>query len=455
MMRIFLIYALFLLLFSGCAQKRFEVLDLNDSEVRDLKELPQNPLAYIKNHQEHSDQEHSELYASQLEYEKKYYRIWDTLIDVNVTEVMWPHRIYNASRAFYGINLKRVESSFYERILERANFNDYMSIAKKALTVQGTDIRAFPTSKVLLKHPNKPGEGYPFDYLQNSYIAANKPLLVSHFSDDKKWAFVFSSFTSGWVKSEDIVLLTENDANVWMRAKQVHLFQDKEPVVDDEGYLFELRIGMMLPLVDENDDYYTLLAVKRGDLYTPVYKKLKVQKKYASTKPLAFSNDNIVKILFQLQKSVYGWGGMYGERDCSATMRDYFAPFGIWIGRNSSVQAKAGRVIELDGLEEDAKKALIKKEAVPFETLLYRRGHIMLYLGTYNGKIIVFQNLWGIKTRKGEQTGRVVIGRAVYSSLDIGRGVAYYDEESSLIKKLKSMNIVTLMAEKEDNNSSE
>jgi len=51
--------------------------------------------------------------------------------------------------------------------------------------------------------------------------------------------------------------------------------------------------------------------------------------------------------------------------------------------------------------------------------------------------------VWGVKTKKGKQSGRVVIGRAVYSTLDLGSDLPYYDTDASLIKKLKSMNIVT------------
>ena len=427
-----------MLFFGGCTQKRFMVLDLNDSDVRDLNELPQDVSAYVQNLQEHTM-----LLPSQMKYIQKYYRIWNTSVDVSLEEVMWPHRVFNASKDFYGINLNRLGSDFYKRMLLRANFADYMHINKKALTLRGTHIRAFPTSEVLLKDPNIPGEGFPFDYLQNSYIAANKPLLVSHFSSDKKWAFVFSSFTSGWVKSEDIVFVPKSDADVWMHAKQVYIFQDREPVVDADGYLFELRIGMMLPLLKEDKDYYTVLAVSREDLYTPVYKEIKVPKEYASLQPLTFTRKNVLKILSQLQKSRYGWGGMYGERDCSATMRDYFAPFGIWLGRNSNVQAKAGRVISFKGLDDNEKRALIKKEAIPFESLLYRKGHILLYLGTYNDKIIVFQNVWGVKTKDGKKSGRVVIGRAIYSTLDLGEYLPFYDDNAELAKKLRSMNIVT------------
>ena len=438
MAKVFITFVVLALLLGGCAQKRFLVLDLNDSDVRDLKELPQDAAAYVSNLQENTA-----LLPMQLEYTSKYYRIWNTPVDANLTEVMWPHRVFNASKNFYGINLKRLGSDFYERMLSRANFADFMHVNKRALTLHGTNIRAFPTSKVLLKNPNIPGEGFPFDYLQNSYIAANKPLLVSHFSSDKKWVFVFSGFTSGWVKSEDIVFLPQNDADVWMHARQVFVFQDKEPVVDADGYLFTLRIGMMLPLVQEDENYYTVLAAARKDLYTPIYKEIKIPKEYASLQPLAFTRGNVLKILSQLQESRYGWGGMFGERDCSATVRDYFAPFGIWLGRNSNVQAKAGRVISLEDMDEDKRRALIKQEGVPFETLLYRKGHILLYLGTYDDKIIVFQNVWGVKTKKGKKSGRVVIGRAVYSTLDLGESLPYYDGDVTLAKKLKSMNIVT------------
>ncbi len=438
MIKFFTASVVLILLFGGCAQKRFLVLDLNDSDVRDLKKLPQDASAYLANLQESTT-----LLPAQMEYTQKYYRVWNAPVETDLSEVMWPHRVFNASKNFYGINLKRLGSPFYERMLSRANFADYMHINKRALTLRGTYIRAFPTSEVLLKNPNTPGEGFPFDYLQNSYIAANKPLLVSHFSSDKKWVFVFSSFTSGWVKSEDIVFMPKGDADVWMQAKQVYIFKDRESVVDADGYLFDLHIGMMLPLVKEDAHYYTVLAVSREDLYTPVYKEIKVPKEYASLQPLSFTRDNVLKILSQLQKSRYGWGGMYGERDCSATVRDYFAPFGIWLGRNSNVQAKAGRVISFDGLGEEQKREMIKNEALPFETLLYRKGHILLYLGTYKDKIIVFQNVWGVKTKDGKQSGRVVIGRAVYSSLDLGEYLPYYDDDAGLSKKLRSMNIVT------------
>jgi len=144
-----------------------------------------------------------------------------------------------------------------------------------------------------------------------------------------------------------------------------------------------------------------------------------------------------------VSKTNYGWGGMYEQRDCSSMLRDMFAPFGIWLPRNSLQQSKVGRVISLSDLSDEEKINIIKEKAVPFQTLLYKKGHVVLYVGTYNGEIIIFHNTWGIKTKKDGVEGRVIVGKAVFSSLNIGKYVENYDEESSMLKNLISMNIIT------------
>ena len=416
------------------------MLDLNDSKVIELHEMPQDVSAYIKNHQDATT-----LKEAQLGYKERFYGVWQKVPRISKEKAMWAHRVFTEEKKLYGVNLKRLDRSFFMKMEQNADFDAYMSVNKKALTIHATNIRAFPTDERLFKNPALAGEGFPFDYLQNSFIAANKPIFISHFSKDRRWVFAFSSFASGWIKTQDIVFINKNDAAFWQEAKQVFVLIDGKPIYDEKGeFLFTLRLGMYLPLIDEDEQSYTLLAASRENLKTPRYIKFKLSKHNASVAPLLFTKENIEKILLQLQKSRYGWGGMFALRDCSSTMRDYFAPFGIWLGRNSSVQAKAGRVISLEGLSDDKKRSLIKKEGVPFETLLYKKRHIMLYLGIYNGKIAVFQNLWGIKTKFGEQSGRVVIGHALYSTLNLGKNLPGFDKDASLIKKLKSMNIVTI-----------
>jgi len=429
---------LFVVLFQGCSHKQFQALDVEQTFIEGFSDIPQDPKIYLQNYQDSKA-----LKNAQKNYKEKYYRIWLNSPRTSLYEAMWPHRAFTCKGKYYGINLKRVECSFFDKMYLRANFAHYMEVAKKALTTNAVNLRAFPTQKVLFRDPNRAGEGFPFDYLQNSLIAPNKPLFVSHLSDNKEWAFVFSSFGSGWVKTKDIVYINDSDAKVWMEAKQVYLLKDQKDIVDKEGFLFRLRIGMMLPLIKENKEDYSVLVTSKKDIDIPVYKMIKISKRYASKKPLLFTQKNIATVLNELKTSQYGWGGMYEQRDCSATMRDFFAPFGIWLGRNSSVQARVGKVFSVLKLDSKQKIATIEQNAVPFETMLYRKGHIVLYVGKYNDKIIVFQNMWGIKTTDGKKSGRFVIGRSVFSTLEIGKNLSYYDPTSSFIQKMRSFNIVT------------
>lgn len=431
-------------LFSGCSSKQFKVLDLNDSVVEDLQKLPQSPHSYLSSYK---DSLRLKAAQSDTRYYAHYYRVWWKKPTLSRYEAMWPFRAFNEKHHLYGMNLKPLEDEFFQKLRDNANFVAYMQIAKKALTLRGTNIRAFATDEIVMKNPLKAGEGFPFDYMQNSYIAANKPLFVSHFSKDGRWVFVISAFTSGWVKVQDVVFIPDEDADVWQSALQVHVTTDKKIRWSRKYHMpLSLRLGMSLPVRKELEEggFRVVCAVKKGKNGEIVYDTIDLKADEAVKKSLLMNRKNIDHILSLLKKSRYGWGGLYAERDCSSTIRDYFAPFGIWLGRNSAVMAHAGKVFSLQRKTPQEKIETIKSNAIPFETLLYRNGHIGLYVGMYDNQPIVFQNMWGIKTKNGDRTGRIVVGRAVFSSLQMGRELSYYDEKSSFLSKLRSFNVVTL-----------
>jgi hypothetical protein len=64
---------------------------------------------------------------------------------------------------------------------------------------------------------------------------------------------------------------------------------------------------------------------------------------------------------------------------------------------------------------------MILKQGIPYLTLIWRRGHIMLYIGSYQGKALIFHNLWGIRTRDllGRE-GRRIVGHAAITTLNPG-----------------------------------
>lgn len=409
-----------------------------DIVIEDLVKVPQDVSYYVK------DINTSELYDIQQKYEASYFSVWDIQKPpLSLKETQWPFEAFHSSKS-YGENLQPLEEEFFDAMRKQSNFQSYATLNKKALTVKHANIRAFPTSKPLLHDPSMAGEGFPFDYLQNSSINANAPLFISHYSLDKQWVFIFNSFTFGWLKTNEIVFVDDIHAKTWKDAEQIMIIKEGIPLYTKEGVaLFNTRIGMMFALVSEEENTYTILTVSRYKDHQAMFHKSIINKNAGSKGVLAFNKENIETILGEISKTKYGWGGAYGQRDCSSTLMDFYTPFGVWLPRNSSKQAQVGEVFNLKKLNDEDKVQFIKEKAIPFQTLLYRKGHIVLYAGIFEDEIIVYQNVWGVRTKKDEEEGRFVIGKVIFSTLKLGDELKDYDESAELLRNIESMNIPT------------
>ncbi len=377
-------------------------------------------------------------------FEESYFSMWN--IDKpsqTLEDIQWSFKYFNNKKS-YGENLLPIKESFFASMYKLSNFKNYLHLNKKGLTLRYTNIRALPTNKPFLKNPSLAGEGFPFDYIQNSAINPNVPLFISHYSKDKQWLFVFSSYTYGWIESKNIVFINDINAQKWQNAKQVYITKEAISLYTQTNKpLFQTRIGMIFALVSESEKNYTILSVSTFKNNEAMYHKSLISKKFASLAPLILNRTNINTIIKEVSKTNYGWGGVYEQRDCSSTVMDLYTPFGIALPRNSSKQAEVGKIIDLSHLNNFEKEKIIKKKAVAFETLLYKKGHIMLYVGVYNDKIIVFHNIWGIKTKLNNKEGRFLIGRTIFSTLKIGKELKGYDKTAELLKNIQSMNIIT------------
>jgi len=373
-------------------------------------------------------------------YKEHYFTPWYlTKPTKSLKEISWAFTSYE-DRENYGANLCLLKKSFFTKMRENANFKAYGNVNKIAITLDELDLRAMPTSQPLFADPKKAGEGFPFDYLQNSTIHQNKPLFVTHYSKDREWVHVESSFTYGWVKVKDIKFISKAQRDLILSHPLAVVQKENIAFYDKENrYIGKTKFGMLLPIVSESKIGYQVAFLQRDK---QKFSTVEISKDVIHKDILHFNKQNVTKILSQLLKNKYGWGGMNGERDCSSTLRDFYAPFGLWLPRNSSQQAKVGTVVSLDTLNEEERIALIKKRAIPFRTLLYKRGHILLYVGYDKDDIIVFQNMWGIRTLKSGKSGRYIIGKALFSKLEFGENLEDYDSSKKMIEKLKSFNIL-------------
>lgn len=434
----YIFMVLFALVFSACSPKSVEPNKYGVT-VEDMLHIPQN-VDYFTQKIEFNET----IYDVQKKYEQRYFSMWNIQQHKEtVDDIKWPVNCFTTGKS-YGENLQLLEQSYFDELYDNANYDKYSTVNKKAITLTQTNIRALPTIRPLLRDPSQAGEGFPFDYLQNSTIHANKPLFISHYSKDKEWVYAFSSFTSGWIKADKIAFLEKKYTDQWQKAQQVFLVKENIPLVDTDGnFLFKSKIGMMLALIDENSKYYTVLAVTSYKNNKPLFVKSKISKEIAHKGIMSLNKENLNVIISEVAKSNYGWGGLFGQRDCSSSLRDLFTPFGIWLPRNSSIQSRIGKIISLENLTDKEKIQTIKEKAIPFQTLLYKKGHIVLYVGTYENEVIIFHNTWGIKTVQNNINGRLVIGKSIFSTLEIGQYQEHYDPAGSILANLKSMNILT------------
>lgn len=348
-----------------------------------------------------------------------------------------------AARPGSGLVLDTLEpagSDFFDALDREAAWEDRGSIDRPGIAVATTALRAMPTARPLMRPPGPPGRGFPFDLLQNSLVNANEPLWLSHRSSSGEWTFAFTSYASGWIESRDLAALSDEQVLALRRLTPLACVADGYTIHDREGrFLFSTRVGMVLPLFQRTESEFSILtAVPDASKGDAVLEVVSIPAEVAVTVPMAPTVGNFSLVAERLLGSPYGWGGLYRHRDCSATIRDLFMPFGLWLPRNSREQALTGEIIDLADLHPTEKQELIVERARPFATLLYKPGHILLFVGKRDGVPFVFHTVWALKTRAGSSPMvRRHIGRTIVSPL-CSSGPA----GSSLLEDLVSMRIL-------------
>ena len=321
-----------------------------------------------------------------------------------------------------------------------ANLGSYPCVAQPAIAIRHTFMRELPTLRPRMSKPRPFGRDNPFDMFQYSALFLGTPLYAVHVSADGLWYFVESPIASGWAPAEDVALVTAAFMAQYRNGRYAAVIRDDLPVAAEDGVIGHTHIGAVYPLHKEYSRGVNVLVPVRGSQGQAAIATAAFSADQAVVKPLPLNPAWLARVGNQMMGQPYGWGGLYAWRDCSSTVRDMFAPFGIWLPRNSAAQSRSGSVITLEGLDGADKERLISASGVPFMSLLWLRGHIMLYLGQYRNESVVFHNIWGLRVVEGgDDDARHVLGRAVVSSLRIGRELPALKDGASLLDRLRAM----------------
>ena len=399
------------------------------SKVADMYNIPQNPAFYANQIKPFSRSKQRSL---DKRYNKKYFKPWSlSKLDIPNSDFGWEIR-FVTKRPIYKSRGTKIKSKVYNKWIENANYKELNSLRLKAITVKRTNVKALPTTSAFYRDPRKTGEGFPFDYNQNSALHINVPLFISHFSKDKIWAFVRASYSFGWIRTSDLAIVDSKFKRVFKNGKYAVTIKDNLRLYNNKRSVSIVKLGSIFPISRDKKHYLVASRDRKGR--AKIEKVRVVQKQIIAKKPLAFTAKNVANLAKQFYNEPYGWGGGYECRDCSATTRDFLGAFGIFLRRNSSKQAKDGKSTYIKGLSKAKKKRKIINEAEPFRSLLYVPGHIVLYLGQYRDEPVIMHTYWGI--RKNDRS-KLVTARTIITTTEPGKERRDIREKSKLINTLK------------------
>jgi cell wall-associated NlpC family hydrolase len=398
--------------------------------IQDLTTLPQDPAYYVgllaperRDAPVLGPEVQQRLFEKYLE---NFFDPWKRgAAKTSATEAYWGLAEYGKEQGFGENKLPR-DKSWLEGLAAASDQPGYPSLARKAIAARNTALRVLPTNRPFFFDFEKAGEGYPFDNFQNSAVWAGTPLFVAHATKAGDWLFVEAGYAAGWIPANDLAFVDEAFVKAYQTGKYAVARRDDTPLRDAQGrVLFDAHLGALFPVAPGGGQPLTLLAPALNAQGKAELKRCAIPQDKPEAvvlAPLPLTPMNVAAEASRMMGQPYGWGGMYENRDCSASVRDLFALFGIWLPRNSGAQAKTGRVIALKDLDPAVKERIIIEKGVPFASLLGLKGHIVLYLGAFQGRAVVFQNIWGVRTLdENKREGRLILGRTVITTLEPGK----------------------------------
>lgn len=364
---------------------------------------------------------------------------YENITDIQVTDMI---KDYSFPSKEYTIGRKITQEEI-DTILKNRNIDDYITegeasangeadvdsktaanekpvTVKYAITTENASIRAFPTDVFLTNEAGK------YDYLQETGINYFEPLIVLWDSADGEWSFVQAYDYNGWMKKnsfaycerEELISLIDiyKSKNVWC-AYTTDTYQFVG--VNGQEHALFLRMGTYLPLKDDKT-----FLVYRGKTGNVIFTLCSPEEEDTGGSLMEYTTENLLSLAENALGTPYSWGDISeAGMDCSSTLQGIFKCFGIYLPRNSSQQIKlSAKIIDLNTSFE---KKLKKITSLPMGSVLYMPGHVMLYLGEYNGVPYILHNT---TDSARDDNGTTLFNSFVLTSVDIGKsGYTLFD----------------------------
>jgi hypothetical protein len=195
------------------------------------------------------------------------------------------------------------------------------------------------------------------------------PVLILHTSLDNEWYYIQSYYYRGWIKKNDVTILTDSQFREYINPDKFIIITDKNIHINDTY----LDMGTKIPILAVHDDYYeALIPTKDGSLIANILTSV------ANLGYLPYTKENVLKQAYKYLYTKYSWGGTNGGIDCSLLIVNIFKTFGLLFPRDTKDQGHiiGARSIPLKGLTEEEKKEIL--DTLPTPYILFKKGHVLL-----------------------------------------------------------------------------
>ena len=366
--------------------------------------------------------------------------------DIPVNRVM-AERIYleicNAytNGGYWDRNGNPIDAAFAEKVrsvLDSAD-PDTFGTTRYGIVTRRTDLRAYPTDEIIT---DEKGD-IDFDYVELSGAAVNEPLIIQGESAGGEWYYCCTGNCGGWIRSSDAAVC--RDRAEWLSAWKIPA--NRVLVVTDSRFALEysntepalsglvLTMGTILeradgdgPLGVRTDGLISnRSAYQNHVVWIPVrgengaYRKVKAlisERHKVHEGYLPLTRRNILDTAMNALGDAYGWGGMLSAEDCSGFLRGIYACFGMNLPRNTTWQSAAPLFrFDLGGLPDAEKAEVIR--SLPAGSMLYFKGHAMLYLGEKDGEPYVLSSVSSVMNPDG--SGKLRVRSVIINNLGMKR----------------------------------
>ncbi|MCB9772414.1 MAG: SH3 domain-containing protein [Candidatus Omnitrophica bacterium] len=323
---------------------------------------------------------------------------------------------------YFDRNGKPATREFFRQIKNNINHEENQDIVLRfAFVLRQSDQRLLPTTDILTAEPFD----IEFDQVQNSSLDVGEGLVVFAETLDGKWVYTQTVASAGWMKKDNLEFVSSDEFKIMTSSEKFAVVTSaKADLYRDFArtkFYDTVRMGARFPINN--------LTADSVEIFIAPARRVFISRRDINIGFLHYSPRVIMEQAFKMLNAPYGWGGVHGEQDCSAFLKQIFATVGINMPRNSGEQGQVGKLLGSQG------QIKLLESAKPGITIAQLKGHIVLYLGMVDGRPYAIHEVYAYRENVDGKDRPRILNRVVVSDFDLGKG----SKKGSLLERIVSI----------------